>query len=276
MRRKGFSFACPTQASSKDEAFQRFLKTAEEYPDKIHNPFPQTACSDNFNQACAHPLVNLWYEPVSKPEIYPRNFEQLVTVFHEETHARHNVTPAKILARVWLGRTYEYLNELLYGESWDEECWRELDRSNAELSAICSAITLSEELIAIADSFRVKSYFNSPEHLDELERLKEKSVEQYQELDPDFAELYDNTFKKVMGWCNEEPGKQVTTGSYKGHLRVEDSLTIYLGMFLQGIQLNRYEGQLGIEVVDSNGRCKMLDEVVKDMKNGVELKDWII
>jgi hypothetical protein len=62
-----------------------------------------------------------------------------------------------------------------------------------------------------------------------------------------------------VGWCLENN---------------VDDLWQYLGMFLQGIQLNSYKSD--VEVVNSNRRCESLAEKTKDMKNGAELKDWII
>jgi hypothetical protein len=254
MRRKGFSFPCPMLGSSKDEAFQRFLKTTEVDPDKIYNPFPQIADPDHFNQAFTNPLVRMVYLPTTQPNIYHSEFRGLITTTHELAHIHFDATPAKILARLYLLDAYFVLTTLINLEYWRGEIWQTLDKVNTHLSASSEAITLSEELIAMAFTF------NAVSSCEELEKMEKKSVKIYQEISSNFAALYYNTFKKIMGWVPHE--------------NVSLDIVRFLGLFLQGIQVNRYNGYP--EVVDSYGRCKMLAEKVKTMKNGQELQDWFL
>jgi hypothetical protein len=76
----------------------------------------------------------------------------------------------------------------------------------------------------------------------------------YQKLSPVFAELYYNTFKKIIERSQEE-----------------QTFAPGLTQFLQGIQLRD-----DFEVVDSNKRCKLLKEI--DMKNAslAEIEDWML
>jgi hypothetical protein len=160
MRGKGFSFPCPCPATSNDEVFQRFLKTAKAKPGKIYNPFPQIAYSVNFNQAYTQPLVNISYLPPTNIDRIQDPIKRVlagyrlqVTDLHEWVHIEFAAdAPAKILARAVSDCAYNNLIALLGGESWNEEVWNVLEYSNNTLSAISEAITLSEELFAIATS----------------------------------------------------------------------------------------------------------------------------
>jgi hypothetical protein len=190
MRRKGFSFACLAPVSNTGEAFQRFLKTAKADPSKINNPYPQIVCSDNFTQAYTQPLLMLSYVPDYEPNIQDTSTSLLkkqLTLFHEYAHQIYSISPAKILARFLLARAYAKLNYLLVRETWDEESWREIAAMNARLTVICNAITVSEELMAIALSFNtldLRVYLESQGQklLLELEKSRSKCTKNYHQF----------------------------------------------------------------------------------------------
>jgi hypothetical protein len=190
-------------------------------------------------------------------------FYDHLTLTHEFGHITLADTPTKMFARHISAWAYSYLNFLLNEKSWNEVIWDEIEKLNKHLTTICEAITLSEELLASAMS--VEDVTNCyREHAEkfvelaqiELEILEEKSINKYQKLFsvPDFAGLYYNTFKKIAAWVHSTSG-----------------LLPLVSCYLQGIQ------QLSPDfvVVDSYNRCKVLGEKVKDLKNGVELANWI-
>jgi hypothetical protein len=202
-----------------------------------------------------------------------------LTFAHEFMHIILSTTPAKALARLWLARTYTLLDTLLNEESWNEEIRIVLNKLNTDLTTICEAITLSEELLALALSVKHTIRF-IPEfwhhHTDNSEQyegvvklsrkaieiLEEKSIIEYQKLFPasDIAELYYNTFKKIIAWDD-----------------VNGDLPDYVSTYLQPIPHLQTTQQLfpDPEVVDSYERCKSLAEKVKNVKNEVELMAWI-
>jgi hypothetical protein len=195
MRRKGFSFACPClECNGEDKAFRRFLKTAETDPDKIHNPFPQIAYSDNFNEACTHPLLYLWYLPTIDPsqhqdpvKFVQTTFYDYLTLTHEFRHLALADTPAKMFAQHISAWLYSHLIFLLIEESWNEVIWDEIVKLNTKLTEICEATTLTEELLAL--SLSIEDVTNCHREYQEefvelaqleLEILEEKSVNEYQ------------------------------------------------------------------------------------------------
>jgi hypothetical protein len=279
MRRKEFSFACPTLVNDKNEVleFQRFLKVPKTDSDKIHNAFPQTAYADNYNQACTHPLLYLWYRPTIDDRQIENIRRRLLTAYynlltysHEFKHIALAETPAKIYARQVLAWAYTFVNALLNEERWNEEIWWKLEIANEQLAEICEAITLSEELLAIATSVEdvtkalaasiedvTKGSREKNEALMEvtqiaMETLEKESINTYQNLSPDFADLYYNTFKKVATWKD-----------YK------DLLLPPVACYLQGIQKLRP----AFELTNSYIRCKNLAEKVKNIKNEAGLAD---
>jgi hypothetical protein len=206
MNTKGFSFPCPCLVSNEeDKPFQRFIEAAKTDPDKIYNPWPQIACSDNFYQAYSNPLVKIVYVPQIIKSVYPESIAQIVTRAHEALHLAFDISPAKLLARTFIITAYDRILELLNRESWDEQIWHELQKMNPHLSAICSDISLSEELLAIAYSIELTSLgvgikvSLSSEDMVILERLEEESVKKYEFLSPDFDVLYYETLRK---WCD--------------------------------------------------------------------------
>jgi hypothetical protein len=100
MRTTGFSFPCPCPAKSEDKAFERFIKTAQKDPSKIHNPFPLLAGYETFRQARTQPLINLGYLPTTDYYNYGSCLAEKLTLDHEYIHANRSLTPAKILANV--------------------------------------------------------------------------------------------------------------------------------------------------------------------------------
>jgi predicted outer membrane lipoprotein len=164
MKRKGFSFACPTLVDDKNEElqFQSFLKIPNTDAERIHNPFPQTAYAGKYNQASTHPLLYLCYLPTidARQMRNPKKriltaYYNFITLVHEYTHLVLTDTPAKIFARQVLAWAYTCVDYLLYEKSWNEGNWEIFQIYNNQLTAICEAITPSEELLATAASFEM-------------------------------------------------------------------------------------------------------------------------
>jgi hypothetical protein len=282
MRSKGFSFACPTLVNDKDEVFQfqKLLNVPKTDYSKIHNPFPQIAYSDNYNQACTNPLLYLWYRPTIDSRQIQDPLKSVLTQFynpltfgHEFIHLALADTPAKRYARFILANAYGHLHYMFIPERWYEDIWDELELANKELKAICEAITLSEELLALALSVNnmvssIPQYWHryaENDGQDEervkvsqtvMEILEEKSINEYQKLFPtsDIAELYYNSFKKIAAWN-----------------KLNNLVLHQVSWYLQGIQSKKP----WYEVVDSHSRCKSLAEKVKGMENEAGLEDWI-
>jgi hypothetical protein len=267
MKATGFSFPCPCPARSKDEELERLLKTAKKDPHKIYNPYPQIARLKNLGQARTNPLSNIRYlSTITNPNSC---LDEGLTCAHELKHLVSGHTPAKMLARLLLSQAFDSLSDLLGRFTWDSEIkkrWAEIVKINYDLSSICSAITLSEELVATAFSFEACSKLFS-EDVKAL-RKKEEEIVKHTKL-PDFERLYFQTFKKVMRWSFEEQGL---------------SLGIFLEMFLQGIKISRSPRALRVEdgaecglvVVDSTKRCQALAEWVNFISSGKALYDWLI
>jgi hypothetical protein len=274
MKAPGFSFPCPCLVRSKNEKFERFIKTAEIDPSRIYNPFPLLAGLKTYRQARAQPLSCTEYLPTTNPDLYGSYLEEALTRTHELAHLVSDHSPAKVLARFLLGRAFGSLSALLCGLTWDcemEKSWNELVKIIDDLRAICSAITLSEELLATAISFDVCTpYFREmPELIIEKEQ---KIVAKHTKHSRDFEELYFQTFKKVVQWdTKEQPSGNPLP------------ILLYLDIFLQGIIESRnssgvriVEGaESGLRVVDSAKRCRILAKSVDAMRSGRELHDWL-
>jgi len=220
MKRKGFSFSCPTLMNDKDEVleFKRFIKVPTTDSDRIHNPFPQTAYAGNYNQACTHSLLYLSYVPRNPKKRVLTAFYNLITFLHEYAHLVLSDTPAKMFARQVLAWAYTCVYYLLTEKSWNEGNWVIFERYNNQLTTICEAIALSEELLATAVSFeevnsiwrecfeeRVKAIqpasFETTNRLwrelfeegvkaiqKDMENVEKQSINAHQHSPPDFAE----------------------------------------------------------------------------------------
>ena len=265
MKTMGFSFACPSLARSKDEAFERFIETALKEPSKIHSPFPQLARWRYFHQARTQPLIRTKYLPSIDPFYFGESLEEEITNDHEYYHVLRDYAPAKMFSRLLLSRAFDSLTALLRGLNWDdkiEKKWNELVNINANLTNICNSITLSEELLATAISFEgcERNYGLKTSH-----RKEEEFIGKCTKL-PHFDELYYQTFKKVVRWA------------------LDESLLDLLEMYLQGIKGSRSPRAIrfhdnaagGIIVANSAKRCRVLAETVKSIRNAKELHDWLI
>jgi hypothetical protein len=126
MRATGFSFPCPCPTRSKDEALERFIQTVKKEPSKIYNPYPLLAGFETFRQARTHPLTKIIYFPTTGDPYYKYAtrlscLDDLLTYFHEGYHILSGSAPAKLFARLLLGRAYESLSVLLHRDTWDSE-----------------------------------------------------------------------------------------------------------------------------------------------------------
>jgi hypothetical protein len=146
-----------------------------------------------------------------------------------------------------------------------EKKWAELRTINYHLSTICTAITLSEELLAVVASLEYCDLFNKVER--KALRLKEEEIISTFTKQPwYFKEEHFQAFKKVWRWANDE-----------------EMLIIYLGIYLQGIKECRSPRGISINnatydrllVVDSAKRCRILAEYVNTMNSGKELLAWL-
>jgi hypothetical protein len=271
MSATGFSFPCPHLASTKDDAFERFIKTSKQEPSRIYNPWPLLAGLKTYRQARTHPLARGRYLPTTNLDFYGSNLDELLTYFHEFYHLESDYTPAKVLARLLLSKACDHVSNMLFlGYNWDsemEKSWDELVQINDSLTAICSSITLSEELLATALSFEISV---NRKDLDALAK-KEEEITNNTEL-PHFEESYFQTFKKVWQWIREERASA-------------DPLPIltFLQIYLQGIKESRASRAIrlynnaksGFLVVDSAKRCRILAESINAMRSGKELFEWL-
>jgi hypothetical protein len=271
MTAAGFSFPCTCPARSLNETFERFIEAAKTNPNKVQSPYPSLAGLYTYRQARTQPLTKIMYFPTSEEyDTFGESYlDELLIYYHEIYHTLSATAPAKLIARLLLGRAYDSLSVLLHRVTWDnkmEKSWDEIKKINTQLTDICSSILLSEELLATAISVAACSKHSESYSLKALRNKEEEIVTHCSKL-PHFRESYYHTLMKVMQWNNE----------------CEYPLVQYLQFYLQGIKgsqspraLRLYDDDVGgFIVAKSVIRCRILAEHVNAMRSGKELFDWL-
>ena len=256
----GFSFACPHLAR-KDTVFRRFLDAA---PEDISNPWPELAGLISYEQARSQPLFRVIYVPTAQLDQYGSTLDKEIERQHELFHIQLDFSPAKVWARALLMPGYYNLGSIMEAEDWNSEqqnAWETLGKLNDQLRELFASSSLSEELLVTAFSFDAAQYkLNiAPASLKPIEeRHIAYYVEGFRSLDCDIEALYYKTFKKLAHWMGEE-GRP-------------NNLPLLVSAFLQGISLGSEDK---LEVVDSNERCNLLHENIQNIKESVQLVDWL-
>jgi hypothetical protein len=232
------SFPCPSPLR-RDVTFQRLL---EADPRNIYNAYPDLADILSLGQARTQPLPRMTYLPN-----YTSTVEERLIVCHEVGHFLWDFTPFKVWGRYLLCCAYEWIYVLLRATEWDEETqesWNKIKWIRHELERAFYSFSLSEELLATSISF----------DFTDMQQYEKAVVQKAAENFPnaDFEGLYFKTFKPLM---------KLRKGS--------GFLFISLGFFLQAVRVLK----TGYEVIDSDSRCKLLDESISEFKNAQQVID---
>jgi hypothetical protein len=238
------SFPCPYPLRLND-ALRRVLETD---PRNVYNPCPDIAHSQNYRRSYTQPLSRILYLPYDAS----RTVESLNTS-HEYAHLHFlDFTPFKAWGRIILCLAYACIGNLLRATEWNaetQEAWNFLNRVRHDLGRAYNAVALSEELLANAICFVMCA--EPPDKAYEKVVIQ-KAAEDFPAFD--FEGLYYRTFKPFIMWHREEP-----------------VLLQWLGLFLQAIGVSKD----CFEVIESQSRCELLDNSIKEMRSAQQAVKWI-
>src|SRR4051795_112537 len=198
------------------------------------------------------------YLPTSQPERLPSGaqgqapLDLWVGALHEHLHLALDFTPAKEIARVCLGIAHHSVGQLMDkpNDVWNSRAtgyWNSLREFNSIIENIVCRISLAEELLVTAFSFRaVENQLATREEIDNLNAIEARCAAMQGEWLDDFESLY-------YGAAND--GK---SGGFKKLARL---LTSPNSPFPSAITL----GRLGVflQTIDSkNGSFQFFDRVI--------------
>jgi hypothetical protein len=190
------------------------------------------------------------------------SFIEWVVLAHEYIHLSLNFTPIKELARFYLGRIYDSLEELLCApeDQWSEttaKSWDHIKTMNKHLGDVFERTDLTEELLATAFTFSAAEVVFQSQSRDKLSKLlsklEEVTIDSNEWHLVGFKALYYD-FKKVFQLANNQQEKRL-------------QILVWLGVFLQPIEIE----------VDafSRERCEKFLDHISPIKNCTQLLEWL-
>jgi hypothetical protein len=230
---------------------------------KLYNPWPELA-EEIWGSRC-QPLINTVYLPTHDPDRFLQSCangtsstDEWVLLMHEYAHLKLNSTPIKEVARLYLGRIYDSLEELLHcpTDQWSEAEAKSFERfrtMHMHLSEIFGRMTLVEELLTAAFAFTTAEVVFQTKSKKELSEFERDSVRAFEKQFPDFQFLYYG-IKEVFRLAGNQQQK---------HLLILG----WLGIFLQPTDIGT--------VASSKERCKTLVDHVRPIENYTQLVGWL-
>jgi hypothetical protein len=282
---RGIRFPSPNlQGIEDDTDFSSFLR-ARSYSQ--HNPWPELvnlADPEGLRNGWSNPWLRLLYLPTSQPELLSSGaqgqapLDLWVGALHEHLHLALDFTPAKEFGRACFGVAYHCVGQLMDepNDTWNSRVagyWNTLSRCNNVLEQIVYQISLAEELLVTALSFRaVENQLTTKEEIDNLIAIEALCAANQGKWLQDFENLYYGAVKEggLGGF------KKLVRLGVKPDSPLPSVLAIgRWGAFLETIERKSGSFQFIDRVIDSRERCKQLVEAIHSMEDEGQLIEWL-